>query len=212
MKKIGIVTVLIGAVLAIGVARAGDAVSSFAVPELVDEINTAFAGNAGAVVSNGGTVTATENGAGAFHQTVLTLASTPIIIVGASGVGFGGVQLYDFPAGHIWVQGVIVDALTTVLGAGVTVGGGGDYGIGTAVVGDADLGDATDVDLLASTSVDPLVTATDAALAAAAGFDGSSTAKNMFLNGLVDDADIAGTCTNLVSGTITVTWVDLGDD
>jgi len=94
----------------------------------------------------------------------------------------------------------------------VSAGGGGDYGMGTAVVSDADLTDSTDVDLLAAQDRDPLADAFAATLGTAAGFDGSSAAKDVFLNGLVDDEDIAGTCTNLVSATCTITWINLGDD
>lgn len=208
MKKVAVGLVCFG--FAWGAVLAGP-VTSHVVPKMVEEINAAFNGTQGAVVSNGGTVTVAESGAGPFKQTVLTFTNLPVVVVGATGVGFGGVKVYDFPLGHLWVLGVTVKDFGTVPGAGVTAGGGGDFGLGTVIVADADLTDATDVDLLASTSTDPLTTPVDAKLAAAAGFDGSSTAKDLCINQLVDDADIAGTVTNKLFGTITVTWVNLSD-
>jgi len=51
-------------------------------------------------------------------------------------------------------------------------------------------------------------------LAAAAQFDGTTTAKDMYVNVGVDQCDfIAGstTATNSVSGIITIHWTNLGD-
>lgn len=160
-------------------------------------------------------VTAVENGIGAVHQTVLTLASTPVSVVGATGIGFGGVKCYDFPAGWIFVLGSIAELSIDVSGDGIGDTGSGDVGLGTVIVADADLGDATDVDLGPSTALtDPFVAgvgAANVALAAAAQFDGTSTAKDANLNVLIDDADIGDTEIALFSGTWTLTWINLGD-
>jgi hypothetical protein len=71
----------------------------------------------------------------------------------------------------------------------------------------------TEADFLQSTSVDPIVTSTDAALTATptAQLDGTSTAAKMYYNLVVDDGDISAVVTNTVSGTFTFWWINLGD-
>jgi hypothetical protein len=161
-------------------------------------------------------VTAVEHGAAdVIHKTVLTLAATPVSVVGAAGVGFGGVKCYDFPEGRILVLGSVADLTIDVSGDDISDTGSGDIGLGTVIVADADLGDATDVDLGPSTALtDPFVAGigdAQVALAASAQFDGTATAKDANLNVLIDDADIAGTEVALFSGTWTLTWINLGD-
>jgi hypothetical protein len=161
---------------------------------------------------NGATVAAVEKGSGLVHQTVLTCTQTPISVVGAAGDGFGGVKIYTFPEGRILVLGVTASLEVDDLDSNLDdTADGGDYGIGTAIVSDADLGDATDVDLCPSTSIDPIGTAVGAALAASAHFDGTSAAKTVNINLLIDDADIGGTEDVGMTGTVTLTWVNLGD-
>lgn len=161
-------------------------------------------------------VTAVEHGmSDVIHKTVLTLASTPVSVVGAAGIGFGGVKCYDFPEGRILVLGSVAELTIDVSGDGISDTGSGDVGLGTAVVDSADLGGATDVDLGPSTALtDPFVAGIGSAnvpLAVSAQFDGTTTAKDAFLNCLIDDADIAGTEEALFSGTWTLTWINLGN-
>lgn len=170
--------------------------------------------------SNGGTVTAEEKGVGAIHQTVLTFEAFRVIVGNTTGVSFGGAKFYDFPAGRILVLGCTAYFPTITFGSTIGTGGSGDYAIGTAVNADGDLGDATDVDLLPSSAMlDPFVTRTGrsnagTALAAAAQFDGTTTAKDAYLNVIVDDADVSDGDTNGTvdfTGTVTLTWINLGD-
>ncbi len=156
-------------------------------------------------------VTATEYGEGAFRQTVLTLDALPVSVVGATGIGFGGVKAYTFPEGRILVLGVIASLLIDPLSSNLDVADGGDIGLGTVIVADADLGDSTDVDLCAAIDLDPIGTAVGGELAASAQFDGTSTAKTLNVNVLIDDADIGATEAIGVDGTITISWVSLGD-
>lgn len=162
-------------------------------------------------VADSDTTTVQEYGDGVMHQTVLTLDAFPVSVVGATGVGFGGGKVYTFPEGRILVLGVTASISLDPLSSNLDTADGGDYGLGTAIVADADLGDATDVDLCPSTSIDPIGTAVGAALAASAQFDGTTTAKTVNVNILIDDADIAGTEAIGVDGTIRITWVFLGD-
>ena len=173
--------------------------------------------SAGAGAKNGATVTAVEGGNATVHQTVLTLASTPVTVANTTGASFGGVKLYDFPAGRILVLGVTASLGFVWTGESIAAGGSGDYSLGTTITSDATL-DGTDVNLLPSTGMtDPAVSgvaaATSNALAAAAQFDGTATAIDANLNIIIDDADVANadTDTVLASGTITITWVWLGD-
>lgn len=161
-------------------------------------------------------VTAVEHGiTDVIHKTVLTLTATPVSVVGAAGVGFGGVKCYDFPEGVILVLGSVVELAVDWSASSIAAAGSGDAGLGTAIVSDSDLGDATDVDLGPSTALtDPFVAGigdVDVVLAANAQFDGTATAKDANLNVLVDDADIAGTEEVLFTGTWTLTWINLGN-
>ncbi len=155
-------------------------------------------------------VTVSEFGEGCYRQTILTLDALPVSVVGATGVGFGGVLAYTFPAGAITVHGCTASLLVDPLSSNLEVADGGDFGIGTAIVADADLGDATDVDLCPSTSIDPIGTAATGVLAASATFDGTSTAKTLNVNLLIDDADIGGTEALGIDGTITINWSTAG--
>ena len=164
-------------------------------------------GNGAASVS---TVTADERGVDPFHCTVLTLASLSVSVVGASGIGFGGTKMYDFPEGLIHVLGVTANVTYDTDSCDLDDADGGDFGCGTTAPDDASI-DGTDVDLCPSTSVDPLSGGGTAYLAANALFDGTSTAKDMYFNQLIDDADIAATEALLVNGTISVLWLIVGD-
>lgn len=174
--------------------------------------STITTGGVGAVAQNPA-ATVVEYGADpAIHHTIITLAEDSLTIDGATGVGFGGQKFYDFPEGRILILGTTVDLTFDLTACDLDDADGGDFALGTVVVSDADLGDATDVDLCPSTSVDPLSDGFTGALAASAHFDGTGTAKDLCLNGLIDDADIGAAGEDiLVSGTITVTWINLGD-
>lgn len=169
---------------------------------------------------NGATVSAVEYGEGVVHKTVLTLASTPISVVSVTtGNGVGGTKIYDLPEGRILVLGAMADLSLAVETESDFADGTpeGDIGIGTVAPANADaLGtDATDDDMATATAF----TMTDYAATvkcpseASAQFDGTGTAKDIYVNALVDAADIDDdTTTNLlVSGTVTVTWINLGD-
>jgi len=158
------------------------------------------------------TVTAVVKGGDVWKQAVLTLADHVILIDGSSGVGFGATNLYAFPEGRIWVAGVVVENLIlTPDGADLADGEGGDMSLGTVGTANATL-DGTAVDLIAKTSTDPIHGTNDIALADnTAHFDGSSTAVNVALSWIADDADVATISTNTVNGIITITYALLGD-
>lgn len=179
----------------------------------------------GAAVANIGVAAAEYGGEGPVRQTVLTLTSTPVVTGNTSGASFGSQKLYDFPEGRVLILGVTAyfSSITFNTAAGATGdiagGGSGDYSLGSTATADATLS-STDVDLLPSTAMlDPFVSGVGrsnvgSALAAAAQFDGTTTAVDMYLNAIIDDADVSdGAASDSVyfTGTITFTWMLLGD-
>ena len=166
---------------------------------------------------NGATVTVVEKGSGVVHQTVLTLAATPLTSVSVTtGNGVGGYKIYTFPEGHIRVLGCTAD-LALAIGAAkqadfTDATPEGDIGVGSVLPGT----DATDDDY-ATGAAFVMAAYADADIVnppeAAANFDGSGAAKTVNVNLLVDAADIDNDVTTEVecTGVVTLTWVNLGD-
>jgi hypothetical protein len=154
--------------------------------------------------------------AGNFITTTLTLTSVPITVANTTGASFGSLKLYDFPAGRIYILGGSSSFTFTWTGQSIAADGSGDYSIGTTATADATLG-GTDVDIQASTAMlDPFVLGVgtgSGVFAAPAAHDGTGTAKDMYLNMIIDDADVADTDTDtvLMTGTIVFAWVQFGD-
>lgn len=168
-------------------------------------------------VKNGATVTATETGNGVLHQTTLTLAATPITMRDTEQGG--GVKLYTFPEGRILVLGAIASiaptttsALATTLHAGVT----GNFGVGTVTQANATLA-TTEQNIVQVTAFTSSATINVApAVAKGVGvltpLDGTTTPIDAYLNLAVAGAgDIDGNATVTVSGTVTLSWINLGD-
>lgn len=169
---------------------------------------------------NGATVSVAEYGDAAVHKTVLTLASTPLTVTSVTtGAGVGGVKIYDFPEGYIRLLGCTASLALAVETQGdfTDATPEGDIGIGSVAPANADaLGtDATDDDYGTATAftMDAYAASVSIPPESAANFNGTATAKDVYVNALVDAADIDDdTATNLlVSGTVTLTWVNLGD-
>lgn len=168
------------------------------------------------------TVTAEEQGDGILHKTILRLASVPVSVVSVTtGAGVGGTKVYDFPQGRILALGTMSD-LSFVIAAGdqadfTDATPEGDVGVGTVAPANADaLGtDATDDDFSTATAITMAAYSGNVQCPseAALQFNGVSTAIDMFVNALVDAADIDDdtTSTVYVSGTIIITWTNLGD-
>lgn len=173
-----------------------------------------------------GHITATHEGDGPWIKTTLTLTAVELLAGNTTGASFGSVKLYDFPEGRIAVlsttayftsidwsdadrDGGDVPALT----------GSGDYSLGTTATADATLS-STDVNLLPSSAMlDPFVAGVGnsnagTALAALAQFDGTTTPVDMYLNAIIDDADVSDADANAIvkfTGTITFVWCNIGD-
>lgn len=168
-------------------------------------------------VPAGAIVSVVEEGNQFSHKTTVTFSNFPITVGNTTGVSFGGTKLYDFPLGRLLIKGSVLKDVVVGLGSPlnltpIAAGDGGDISMGSTVAGDGTLTNA-DVDLIPSTSIDPMSGGlTRAALAAAAAFDGSTTAIDAYINMLIDDADVEDEASDvlLLSGVWVCTWDNLG--
>lgn len=161
-------------------------------------------------------VTAVEKGHGFVHQTVFTLSSVLVTITDATTNGaHGGIQLYDFGG-----------AIVTIIGASsdltVTAGAGGIADAAVALCSAGSVVAANTNATLTSTEAD-FIPSTAATLSSGAGtcdgdgaavtvFNSTSTTTDLFWNFVVPDADSSASDTVTVSGTVTVTWIESGDN
>lgn len=177
----------------------------------------------GVGAKNGATVTAVEYGNDVLHKTVLTLTATPVPITSTTTAnGFGGVKLYDFPQGHIRLHGCVVNISAIAVDPAeqdnfTDATPEGDVGIGSVIIANADaLGtDATDDDMAtgAAFTMSSFTAAVTCPPEASLNFNGTATALAANLNVLVDAADIDDDASTevLVTGTVTLSWTNLGD-
>lgn len=164
------------------------------------------------------TVTAKHVQFGPFVVTTLTLSDVAQTVT--DGTEYQDTKIYDFPEGRISVLGVtatLQQKTTSALASTLNASSTGAIALGTAAATNTSL-TGTMVDLLPSTAftssatVNVAGTAVTAALAAAAQFDGTATAKDMYLNtAYATTTDVDGNATQTISGTVVVTWINLGD-
>lgn len=171
---------------------------------------------------NGATVVAVENGNGVIFKTTLTCTATPVTMTDVVGtVQHGGTKVYDFPQGMILVLGAVIDGVFTGYTSLIDTFDG-DVGLGTVVAaGDATL-TATEQDILKSTAMttasgeaavcDAQSVATLLTESGASWLDGTATAKDLYINFLVDDHNDHGSGTATFTGTIEFVWINLGDN
>jgi hypothetical protein len=172
---------------------------------------------AGVVAATGNKVLDTNSGS--LHTSVFTLSSVALTLTAAgAGVGFGNVKLYDFPEGYIYVIGAVADLTITSADADLADNWDGDIALGTTADDNGTLA-STEVNIIPATSTpqaaakattgDGVSTATEHAIV-----DGHTSAFDLYINLLADAADIADASTApvAISGTITITWINLGDN
>jgi hypothetical protein len=165
-----------------------------------------------------GVAATSEQGDGIIHKTVLTFTNVTVALTDVAGqVAYMGIKVYDFPEGALVVQGAVSDLDVTKSSAGVNDDWDGDFALGSATAGaDNDL-TSTEIDILTKTSTPQAVagvTTANGANASIAFLNGAGTAKDCYLNVLVDDADhdVNGTPCNLIfNGTVTLVWINCGD-
>jgi len=155
---------------------------------------------------------------GPVFQVTLTLNEVGQTVV--NGTEYQGTKLFTFPEGRIFVLGTTAtlrQKTTSTLASTLNASSTGAIALGTVTASSTTLS-TTMADLLPSTAftssatINVAGTAVSAALAAAAQFDGTSTAKSMFLNtAYATTTDVDADATQTISGTIVCTFVWLGD-
>ena len=179
--------------------------------------NAAAKTTAGVGAKNGATVAAAEYGDGNIHKTVLTLTALPLTLRDTEqGLG---VKIYDFPAGRILflgatgsVAGTTTSVLADTLNTGVTY----NWGVGSTTQANGTLA-TTEQNILQTTNGTASATinvagAASGGLGVLTPLDGTSTAVDAFFNvGVAGATDIDANATTTWTGTVTITWMNLGD-
>lgn len=170
------------------------------------------------------TVTAYEYGTIA-KQTVLECNALSVTITDDAGVAqYGGVKVYDFPAGMLLLKGAQVNGTLTAGVTGTIIDNwDGDVALGTVTATTGATLTGTEADIMPSVAVsagasdklgvvDAVSVATALTESGARWLDGTTTAIDMFLNFVIDDdaTHTAGTAT--FTGTIVFNWELLGDN
>lgn len=162
-------------------------------------------------------VSVEEYGDGVFHQSVFTVTALPITMRDTEQGG--GFQIYDFPLGRITSLGATAtigvtttSELSSTLNTGVTC----NYGVGSVTQSNATVA-TTEQDFVNVTAFTASATinvagadATGVGVGVLASLDGTSTAKDAFINLAVAGAtDIDADATVTVTGTVTLTWINM---
>ena len=140
----------------------------------------------------------------------------PMVDAGAAG-SHGSLKLYDFPPGLLYKMGAAVD-VTIIKGAGGIAGSAavvGALGSGQVQTDNATLfGDEANVLPSQDASFSGIIgtlRAKTTAQEAGAVFDGTETARDLYLNLAVPDADSTADDIIVAIGKVQITWANLGD-
>lgn len=178
-----------------------------------------FDGDVG--TANGTGVKAQNLGSGSVIKTIITCTDLTVALTDEAGVvAYLGHKLYDMPAGAIHFMGATANLALTKSSAGVNDDWDGDFALGTVTASNNATLATTEQNLIPTTATPQAssgaTTATGQSTATEAGtiINGTSTAMDVYLNILVDDADhdVTSTpCNLIINGTITILWANLGD-
>jgi hypothetical protein len=182
------------------------------------DLDVSASGNGIVPAAVAANIAAQELGNGVIHQTVLTLSEVAQAVV--NGTEYQSTEIYNFPAGRILMLGVtasLAQKTTSVLASSLNASSTGALAIGSAAASGTTL-NSTMANLLPSTAFTSSATvnvagsAVGAALAASAHLDGTSSAIKAYLNTAFATTDnVDGDATQTLSGTVTLTWINLGD-
>ena len=205
---------------AVGIAYRTDGSAGSMVYETADSGTTWAA----ASVSASAEVTASGTGVVATSEELqvrtllLTLTDVDVAMADEAGVvAYGSLKIADMPEGVITFLGGVCDLDLTKSSAGVNADWDGDIGVGTAAADNSATLSGTEQNIVTATATPQAVagvTTGNAHGGTPATIDGTSTAADVYLNVLVDDADhdVTSTPCNLIAnGTIKITYVVLGD-
>jgi hypothetical protein len=182
-------------------------------PQSLDT-NTVGAGTIPAAVTP--YVSVEEKGDGVYIQSVFTITALPITMRDTEQGG--GAQIYNFPLGRITTLGAtatIAVTTTSTLASTLNAGSTCNYGVGT-VTQSQDTVATTEQDIVnvaaftSSATIDVAgADATGVGVGVLASLDGTSTAKDAFINLAVAEAtDIDADATVTVTGTVTISWIN----
>jgi hypothetical protein len=166
-------------------------------------------------------LTLAEYGDLGVHQTVWTFTAVSMYFTDHTTAGsHASIKLYEGPQGFIKMLGATCNLTVDCNSSGLADTATFDFGVGTATAGvdnealatteqdvivkiEGDLSDASGLNRATLQSVNTSGFGVD--------YDGHTTAVDYFFNGLFEanDATADDTCT--VNGTITITWINLGD-
>lgn len=144
----------------------------------------------------------------------------PISVVGATGVGFGFATIGALPQGNLLFLGAVSYLRFNKNGdADIQDAFDGDYAIGTAGTVDVDVADADEASIIPSTALgaataglSPVVRGASTDALGGGIIDNTAGTLSLILNLLIDDANISGTASMLVDGTVELAMIVLGDD
>lgn len=182
--------------------------------------NLAVQTSSGVGAATGADVSVTEYGNGIIHKIVFSFATANVTLTDQAGVvAYGGLHIYNFPAGAVYIIGATSDVDLTKTSAGVNNDWDGDFALGTVTASNNAALSGTEQNILPTTTTPQAAsgdttangqsTATENAV-----IDGTTTPVDIYFNLLVDDADHdvgATPCDLLIDGTATVVWINLGD-
>lgn len=168
-------------------------------------------------------VVATEYGDGITNRTVLTCTALPISVADDAGVAqYGGVQVYTFPQGIVYLRGAMyygsltmgdtgtfIDAFTGVMALGSATASTGATLVTTEATWLQSTAMATADTKVAVTNAFPV--ATQVTESGSRHYDGHTTAGPVYLNVAIADDATHTAGTGHWDGTIILDWSILGD-
>ncbi len=163
---------------------------------------------------NNGTGFASYSAVSAMSRSVFTFTNYSMVITDSEGSGgHGAVKLIDFPEGFIRIDGVIGDmSIESQTGSSDTAPFDMALGTATTNTGLQTLA-GTNVDIVAKVDGDLIggVDTIDLVGSTTQNQDGTSGSTDIWLCVAIEDASMSATGTLVFSGTIVVTWWNLGD-
>ena len=155
---------------------------------------------------------------GPFVQTTIRLDNVAQAVV--NGTEYQGTKIFSFPQSRMYVVGAtatLQQKTTSALASTLNSGSTGAIGVGTATASATTLA-TTMQDIIpttaftSSTTINVAGTAVSAVLASPAVFDGTGTAKGLYLNtAYATTTHVDADATQTISGVVRVTWINLGD-
>lgn len=150
----------------------------------------------------------------------LQLKQVAVSVVGATGVGFGFATVGALPQGNLLFLGAVSYLRFNKNGdVDIQDAFDGDYSIGTVGTVDVDVADTDEASLIPSTAMgaataglSPVIRGASTDALGGGIIDNTAADKSIIVNVLIDDANISGTASMLIDGTIEIALIVLGDD